>query len=206
MKLYPINLNVNNKLCVVIGGGNVARRKIESLLEAGAQVKVVSSEFGVRSSEFMNLEIVERPYRYGDLVGAFLAIAATDDEEVNKQIAQEAKEQNVLLNVVDVPQLSDFYVPSVVRRGDLAISISTSGKYPALSKKLRKELEAQFGVEYGQYLEIMGQARNKVISKFADVNKRKEVLQEILKMPLIELVKQGKTEEAMKRIERIVGG
>ncbi len=206
MKLYPINLNVNNKLCVVIGGGNVARRKIESLLEAGAQVKVVSSEFGVRSSEFMNLEIVERPYRYGDLVGAFLAIAATDDEEVNKQIAQEAKEQNVLLNVVDVPQLSDFYVPSVVRRGDLAISISTSGKYPALSKKLRKELEAQFEVEYGQYLEILGQARNKVISKFADVNKRKEVLQEVLEMPLIELVKQGKTEEAMKRIERIVGG
>lgn len=187
MGFYPISLDIKDKLCVVIGNGSVGAGKAKALLEAGAKVK-----------------IIERPYKKGDLDGAFLAIAATDNEEVNVKVAEDAKKLGILLNVVDKPAISNFYNASVVKRGDLVISISTGGKFPALSKKLRKEFSRRLGPEYEEYLEVLAKARNKVIAKYADLNKRKAKLEQIARLPLIELIKRGKAEEAKEKVSSCI--
>jgi precorrin-2 dehydrogenase/sirohydrochlorin ferrochelatase len=191
-------------LCVVIGGGSVALRKVKSLLEAEALVKLISVDIASEIREFKNVELVNRAYKEGDLKGSFVVIAATDDEAVNKQIAKEAREVGALLNIADKPSLGDFYVPSVVKRGDLVINISTGGNFPALSKKIRKKLELEFGPEYGQYLNILGEARNKVIAEYSDVNKRKAKLEEIANFPVIELIRKGEIEKAKEQIESCI--
>lgn len=207
MKLYPINLNVKDKLCVVIGAGDVAYRKAKSLLDAGARVKVISPDISQSTKELDGVvELVNREYEDGDLEGAFITIAATDDTDVNTKIAGEAKGKGVLLNVVDKPELCHFYVPSIVKRGNLVLSISTSGKFPALSKKLRKDLEKSFGAEYEKYLELLADARDKVINKYADLDKRKQILNTIVKLPIVELIEKGDIDKAKQEIERIVAG
>lgn len=138
--LYPIFIKLQNKACVVIGGGSVAYRKIQVLLDAGAHITLISPDVSDKMNQVIQNEKIKylnRNFQSGDLAHAFLVIAATDDSEVNKQIWQEANENNVLVNVVDVPDLCNFYVPSVVRDGDLALAISTNGKAPYLSKMLR---------------------------------------------------------------------
>lgn len=197
--LYPIDLDINNKLCVVIGGGNVALRKIKAILDAGGKVKVIGPAIN-EEIRYLDVEVIQRPFQKGDLENAFIAIAATDDEVVNRQVADDATENDVLLNVVDKPDLCQFYVPSVVTRGDLVISISTSGKFPALSKKLRKDLESEFGPEYEKYIELLAGARNKVIAKYADLSKRREILQKIAGLDLIRLIKQGESDKAEEEI------
>ncbi len=197
MKLYPINLNIKDKLCVVIGAGDVSYRKAKSLLEAGGNVKIISPDISESTKNLDgNVELINREYKEGDLEGAFIAIAATDDADVNTKIAGEAEEKGVLLNIVDKPELCHFYVPSIVKRGNLVVSISTSGKFPALSKKLRKDLEKNFGTEYEKYLELLADARDKVISKHADLDKRKLVLKTIAELPIVELIEKGDIEQA----------
>lgn len=200
MGLYPLNLEIKDKLCVVVGGGDIALRKIKTLLAAEAKVKVISPDFNDEIKLLEDVELVNRPFQKGDLGGALLAIAATDDEAVNKEVAADANESGVLLNVVDKPDLCHFFVPSVVKRGDLVISISTSGKFPGLSKKLRKRLEEEFGAEYAKYLEILAAARNKVIAKYADLSKRKAKLQQIAGLDLIDLIKSGQIAAAEEKI------
>jgi len=197
VKLYPINLNIKDKLCVVIGAGDVSYRKAKSLLEAGGNVKIISPDISESTKNLDgNVELINREYKEGDLEGAFIAIAATDDADVNTKIAGEAEEKGVLLNIVDKPELCHFYVPSIVKRGNLVVSISTSGKFPALSKKLRKDLEKNFGTEYEKYLELLADARDKVISKHADLDKRKLVLKTIAELPIVELIEKGDIEQA----------
>ncbi|HDZ86894.1 hypothetical protein LCGC14_1375550 [marine sediment metagenome] len=198
--LYPLNLNIQDKSCAVIGGGNTAIRKAKSLLDSHAKVKLISPDISDEIRDLPGVQIEERQYQRGDLKDVYLAIAATDDEAVNKAISDEAREEKVLLNVVDEPALCDFHVPSVVKRGELLISISTGGKFPYLSKRLRKKLEKEFGTEYEKYLELLGQARCKVIEKYADLKIRKEKLQNILELPLIDLLNKGQTEKAEEEI------
>lgn len=167
MPYYPINLNLNDRCCIVIGGGRVAERKVAGLLEYGARVSVVSPELTESLAVLQRqrrIEWIRRVYRQGDLLGAFLVIAATDDREVQELIQQEAAERNILLNVVDVPERCSFILPATVRRGDLTISISTAGNSPALARNLRLELENRFGTEYNILVAILGLVRPKVLA------------------------------------------
>ena len=167
MRSYPINLvGLENRRCIVVGGGEVAQRKVEALLEAGAErVVVISPGLTQKLRALLQAKRIEhcpRGYQPGDLEGAFVVIAATDDPTVNRDVWQEAQDRRLLINVVDDPARCNFFVPSVVRRGDLTISICTGGQDPALSARLHQELEPLFGREYAAFLEIAGALRDRV--------------------------------------------
>jgi len=163
---YPVFLDLAGKSCVVVGGGGVAERKVETLLEYGARVKVISPKLSAELKKMAAEEAVEaeeRQYRDGDLDGAFVAVAATDNNEVNGRVSREARKLGLLINVVDDAARSNFIVPSSLRRGDIIVAISTSGASPALAKKLRTELEERFGEEYATLAKIAGEVRRQLI-------------------------------------------
>ena len=162
---YPIMLNVRDQRCVVIGGGEVAERKVIAFLECGAAVCVISPNISPelrRLCDDRQIQVINRDYRTGDLSNALVAIAATDDPNVNASVFSEGKEKGILTNVVDDPEKSTFIVPSMLRRGDLLISISTSGRSPALARKIRTELEQQYGPEYALLAEIISEVRSEI--------------------------------------------
>mgnify|MGYP000079589141 CR=1 FL=1 len=162
MAYYPVMLNVKGKRCLVVGGGRVACRKVVSLLECGAVITVIAPEIGEGIRELWedgSISAIERSYKKGDLEGFFIAVAASDDRDVNRLIAEEAAEKGILVNVVDDRELSSFIVPSIVRRGDLTVAIATNGKSPLLSKMLRKKLEEILIDEYGELLNMLEEAR-----------------------------------------------
>ena len=159
---YPVFLNVKGRHCTVIGGGQVALRKVTTLLEDGAKVTVISPDLCpelTNLSKKTEISVIHREYRKGDLEGAFVAIAATDSSIINQQVAAEAREKSVLVNVVDDAGYSDFIAPSIVRRGEITIAISTSGQSPALARKLRTKLEKEFGEEYARLGRLLGEVR-----------------------------------------------
>ncbi len=167
MKSYPINLvGLEQRRCVVVGGGDVARRKVESLLDAGIQqVVVISRRLGDGLAQLQRqgrIQHLARDYRPGDLKGAFLVIATTDDAEVNQAVSQEAEARGLLVNVADDPAHCNFIVPSTLRRGDLVIGVCTGGQSPALAASLRRHLEQVFGPEYSAFLELAGSLRGRV--------------------------------------------
>jgi precorrin-2 dehydrogenase/sirohydrochlorin ferrochelatase len=143
---------------VVVGGGSVAARKAGKLLEAGAEVVVISPDVRPELAG-MDVEIRRRPYEYGDLAGAYLAFTATDLREVNAAVAREAKERGVPINVADLPTEGDFAVPSTLRRGRLQVAVSTGGASPTLARRIRNGLEEAFGVEWAGVVEEFDAAR-----------------------------------------------
>jgi precorrin-2 dehydrogenase/sirohydrochlorin ferrochelatase len=165
---YPIVLTqLDSVLCVVIGGGEVALRKVSALLESGAHVKVVSPMLHPQLAEWhvdQRFEYAGRPYAPGDLQGAFLAIAATDRQEVNASVAAEARQRGILLNVADDPDAGNFYAMGAVTRGDVLLAVSTGGDSPALSAHIRCKLEATFGPEYGVLAKRLGELRRDVVN------------------------------------------
>jgi precorrin-2 dehydrogenase/sirohydrochlorin ferrochelatase len=166
MSYYPIFLDLRGKRCLVVGGGEIATRKIEGLLQAGASVTVISPEVTeiIRDhADAGELRHIKRPYRHGDLGGYFLAYAATGVAEIDVLMAAEAGMAGVLLNVVDRPVLCDFITPAVVRRGDMSIAISTNGRCPGFAKRLRQEIEAIIGSEFGATLESVAAQREKLL-------------------------------------------
>lgn len=177
--LFPMFLKLSGRPCLVVGAGAVAESKIESLMVTGARVRVVAAEATptVRAwaaAKKINWE--ERRFQPGDLKGVFLVVAATSSTKLHRKIFAEAKRRGVRCNVVDVPELCDFYYPSVVQRGALQIAISTAGKSPSLAQRLRKELEELFGPEYEPWLEHLGKAREKIFAANLDPEERKRRL------------------------------
>jgi precorrin-2 dehydrogenase/sirohydrochlorin ferrochelatase len=168
VRYYPLFLDISRRRCVVVGGGNVAERKVERLLSCGARVEVVGK---ILTSALEALkgrgEIIhhDADYEAARISGAFLVIGATDSETVNERIARDARGMGIPVNIVDDPARCDFILPSIVEQGDLCIAVSTGGRSPALAKKLRVELEAVYGPEYAILLEIMGELREKVIGE-----------------------------------------
>jgi len=166
MSKYPINLDLAGKPVTVIGAGAVGARKIRALCNADAKVTVVSKNF---ASDFDNIckgldiEVIEGTYKTGHIKNAVLAIAATDDRALNEQIYKDCQAAKVICNIVDVPDLCDFYVPAVVKRGDLQIAIGTDGKCPAYSGRIRRKLEEIFTEDHGKFLDELGIARIKTI-------------------------------------------
>lgn len=167
MALFPLFLKLTSRPCVVIGAGHLAESKIESLQTAGAHITVIAPHASARIlalAEAGEVHYVARPYRDGDLAGAFLVIAATNEPAVNRAVFAEAEAGGVLCNAVDDPPFCDFYFPSVVRRGDLQIAISTAGHSPALAQRLRKELNEQLPLDLGDWLTELGNLRREVVA------------------------------------------
>lgn len=179
MGKYSIFLEMEGRKAVVIGGGGVAVRKIESLYAVGAKILVVAKRVSDATAEFCRdngIELVEGLYSRGCLDGAVLAVAATDDHELNTQIYQDCRELKVLCNIVDVPELCDFYVPSLIERGDLKIAISTDGSCPAYARRLRKKLEETITDQHGEFLAELKKCRERIIDSAIHIDKRKVLL------------------------------
>jgi precorrin-2 dehydrogenase/sirohydrochlorin ferrochelatase len=182
MSLFPMFLKLTARPCVVVGAGAIAEGKIESLLEAEAQVTVIAPEALPRVREWAeggDVTWVQREYREGDLSGAFLAVAATATAEVNRAVFAEATERGVLVNAVDDPPFCDFYFPSIVRRGELQIAISTAGESPALAQRLRKEINAALPLDLGEWLMELGRLRREVTAVEPIGEPRKQLLHEL---------------------------
>jgi len=165
MGYIPIFLDVTGRQCVVVGGGEVAARKVEALLEAGARVTVVSPTLSPPMKAIVANRLVThlaRNYERGDIRGCVLVYAATDDPKVHRELAAEARALGIPVNVVDVPELCSFIAPAVVKRGALQIAISTGGASPAFAARLRRNLEDQFGDEYARTLEVLRSARRRL--------------------------------------------
>lgn len=195
---YPIFLKVSGKRCVVIGGGPVAFRKARSLLEHGASVDVISPELCPELAELAaegQVRVFWRNYEAGDLRGAFVAIAATDDSEVNNDLLKEARDQKTLVNVVDDADNCDFIVPSLLHRGDVTIAVSTSGRSPALARKIRTRLENEFGEEYAALALMLDEVRTRVKHQGLKINN--DTWQEALDLDrLTGLLRSGEGEKA----------
>jgi precorrin-2 dehydrogenase / sirohydrochlorin ferrochelatase len=180
-KLFPMFLKIAGRSCLAVGAGAVAESKIASLVEAGATVRVIAPE-GTEQvrlwAEAKRIEWQRRGFQAQDLAGMFLVVAATSSKELHQEIFKEARKRGVLCNIVDVPALCDFYYPAVVQRGALQIAISTSGRSPALAQRLRKELEEQFGPEYEEWMDQLGEARDDRHAEDSDPEERKRLRHE----------------------------
>jgi siroheme synthase-like protein len=194
---YPIFLNLKGRKCVVVGGGSVAERKTAMLLEHQASVTVISPSLSKGLQHLAKqgaIQTIIRNYQAGDLEEAFLVIAATDDLHINTDIADQRVKQGTLLNVVDNPEISDFIVPALVRRGDITIAISTAGRSPALARKIRAELEKSFGPEYAALVTLIDEVRSEL--KRSGVTVHGDDWQKVLDLDsLLEMIQAGRTEE-----------
>lgn len=191
MKYYPVCLDVRNRDCLVVGGGGVGTRKVRTLVSCGAVVTVVSPEVSSHLLQMADdnvIGLLKRPYRRDDLQGKFLVIGATNDEILNQQIYADAGSLNMLCNIADRPASCNFILPSIVKRGDLTISISTSGTSPAFAKHLRKRLENEFGNEYSVFLDLMGRVRKKLLAEQHAPEAHKPLFEKLVKSPLVEMI------------------
>lgn len=207
LNYYPINLYLKNRKCVVVGGGVVAERKVLTLLEYEADIVLVSPKItSILAKLVQNKSIshIDRVYQQGDIKGAMLVIVATDNTPLNKRITSEAQEENCLINVVDVPDLCNFIVPSIVRRGDLQITIGTNGVCPSLSKKIRKELETVYDLRYEKFLKLAKNIREEVKQRVQDPDKRKKIMKHLVYSDLMQLIHENKEDMIKKRIQEII--
>jgi precorrin-2 dehydrogenase / sirohydrochlorin ferrochelatase len=203
--LYPLMVRLENRRCVVIGGGSVAARKVRVLIDCGAMVTVIAPDICdeiVRLDAPSRLVLEKRDYCSGDLQGAVLVVAATDDPAVNMAVREESQRIGVLLNVVDVPELCDFHVPSVIRRDPLTITVSTQGKAPGASREVRRLLEKVVDETWAEYVRIVADMRVLIRDTYPDdIDARRKVMKRLLDLDLPQLIKTrgpaGAREEAM---------
>jgi len=200
-RYYPVFIDVKGRRCVVIGGGNIGQEKVEKLVECGADVVVISPQVNSpvqQRAEAQELTWVRRDYRPGDLETAFIAIAATDDNDVNRQIAREAEERNVLLNVVDVTHLCTFIAPSVASRGAVTIATSTGGASPALARTFREMLSTSRILEYADLAPLLSDARSELKRK--GVRVEPDHWQTQITEELLDLVQADETQKARRML------
>lgn len=202
---YPAFLNLEGKPVVMIGGGAVCEGKIPNLLECGALVTVIAPGVTDRIQEWaraQRITWIARDYQEGDLVGAWTAIAGTNNPAVNQRAAAEARARRILVNTVDDAQNCDFITPAIVRRGDLVLAISTGGGSPAMARFVRQELQRAFPPEYGHLLQVLSEARKDLRRRGlrADPDRWQECIDDTLKA----LVRAGAIEEATARLVRML--
>jgi precorrin-2 dehydrogenase/sirohydrochlorin ferrochelatase len=208
MKYYPVHLDINNRNALVVGGGGVGTRKVRTLLACGARVTVVSLETSRQLRDLAasgQIVLKERSYQSDDLSGMFLVIGATNDEQLNRQISNDADRLNTLCNIADRPEVCNFILPSIVHRDDLVITISTSGKSPALAKKLRKALEIQFGEEYGTLLQLMGAIRKKLLRQAHEPEAHKPLFEQLLNSDLIGMIRKAEFDKIDSLLLEVLG-
>ncbi|MDD4237645.1 MAG: bifunctional precorrin-2 dehydrogenase/sirohydrochlorin ferrochelatase [Desulfotomaculaceae bacterium] len=206
---YFISLNLTGKTCLVVGGGQVAERKVHTLLECSARVVVVSPSITPGLAKLIGEDkLVYRQgyYMDSDLDGVFLVIGAANREEVNRQVADDCATRNLIVNIVDDQANGDFFVPAVVRRGDLTIAVSTDGKSPMLARRIREDLEKIYGATFGEFLELLGDLRQEIIRNVTDQDKKKEILENMVDGEILSLLKEGYLETVKERLHSAYRG
>jgi len=198
MRYYPVNLDVRDKDCLVVGGGHVGERKVKTLIDCGARVFVVS----LQATEYLRglasrgvIVLKQREYRSADLNNKFLVIGATDDEEINQQISNDAARLRVLCNIADCPGACSFVLPAIVRQGDLVIAISTSNKSPAIARRIRQELEKEFGPEYALLLNLMGAIRHKLMAEGKSPEANKHIFESLLDEGILDMIREKRIQD-----------
>ena len=208
MRFYPINLSIKGKRVVIVGGGAVAYRKCLTLLDAGAAVTVVSPELCAELACLANSSRIDwssRHYREGDLKGAFLAFATTDNSETNRAVVRHAHQKGILINVADASDPGDFTVPASIATGDLLVTVSTGGTCPAFSRWLREDLQNRIGPEHAKALALLVKVREKLLTEGGDTAYNKRLLSELANSNLPELFKNDRREEIEAIVRHITG-
>ena len=203
MKVYPINLNVENKKCVVVGGGNVAYRKICDLLGAGAIVEVIAPEICTEIEKLVDAEkviLIREKFSAEKISNGLILIAATDDVEVNRSAVETARSKNFLVNVVNDSD-GDFTVPSKIQRGDFLLTVSTGGNSPAFSKFVREMLEAEFDSNFGEGLKLIAELRREVKKILPDDKARTKFWREFLTPEIWKLLKASEFDKLKKFLQ-----
>ena len=204
MPLLPVSLNLKGRCCVVIGGGRVAVRKIATLLEAGAKVRLIAPQIEPRLKQLAQASRIEwkpRQWKKCDLDRAWLVIAATGDREVNRKIKTEASRKKIWVNAVDDPENCTVIFPAHFSRGGIQIAVSTSGQSPALARKIKEELESEWSLNAGKALEVIAQFRRQVKTKLADPEQRFRFWDQALQPKVLKLIRQGKTAEVKRALQ-----
>ena len=187
--LFPMFIKLEGRQVLVVGAGSVGESKTSGLLETGARIRVVSREASEAIRDWARegkLELEVRPFVSTDLDGAFLAVVATSSSTLNERIYHEAQKRGVLCNVVDVPDLCDFFYPSIVRRGDLQIAVSTAGQSPSLAQKIRQQLEKQFGPGYAAWVAELGETRRLILASDLDRERKLDLLHSLASREAVE--------------------
>ena len=205
---YPVYIQMRDQPCVVIGGGKIAEGKVEGLLAVQAKVTVISPNLTPHLHDLADgnqITYLARTYRRGDLTGAFMVICATDQAEINHQVWQEASANQQLVNVVDDTPRCNFIAPSILRKGDLTIAISTSGKAPALAVRLKERLQHEIGPEYERFLELAGELREPLAQHIPDFETRKALWYELVDSEILDALARGDESSARDIISQVVG-
>lgn len=194
-RFYPAFIDVTDRPCVVVGGGPVGTEKAVRLAECGARVRLVSPLVTDELRGMVDTGSVhrwdERPYRTGDLDGAFLVVAATDDASVNRRVWQDAEARHMLANVVDVPELCNFIVPSIMRHGELAVAVSTGGGSPVVARRVRQRVEAAIGPEWGELVDMLRATRERLKERYTDMPSRADAVERLLDQGVVDLLAAG---------------
>lgn len=201
---YPVSLNLEEKKVVVIGGGSVAQRKVKDLLKTKCQLEVYAETIDPGFMHYLEerkVKFSEKTYEEDDLSEAFMVIAATDNREVNHEISIFCNLNNILVNVVDAREDCNFLVNTVLKRGDLAVSVSTNGKAPALAKRIIRQLDGYYPVEYAIFIELLFEYREMAKEKISDQEKRSDFLRDIANLDVIEDLNQGHIDRVRERME-----
>lgn len=206
MKYYPISLDVKNKKCLVVGGGEVGLRKTTTLLNCQACVTVVSRDFSEGFDRLEgNLSLQCREYQSADLEGMILVFGTTDNRQVNQRVKEDADQRNILCNIADDPDGSGFIVPSIVQRGDLVLTVSTSGASPAFSRHLKQNLEKQFDPYYADFLSLMGTLRQKLLMEKHAPKEHKRIFNTLIQKGLLEMVADNDFEKINLLLRQVTG-
>ncbi|WP_159446323.1 precorrin-2 dehydrogenase/sirohydrochlorin ferrochelatase family protein [Desulfonispora thiosulfatigenes] len=195
---------MKNKKCVVVGGGNVAERKVKSLLACSANIYVISPQITKNIEDlslYKKISWLKEEFAPNLIHDSFLVIAATNNRIINEEISKYCEKNNILVNVIDSMENSNFIVNATMKQNDLVISVSTSGKSPALARKIKEELKLKYGKEYGILLEILGETRELVKANISDENLRKEFFTKVIDTEILDLIKQEKVIEAKRRVK-----
>ena len=205
---YPLNILLKNRAVAVIGGGKVAERKVLGFLNTGAKVTVVAPKATQKIKSLATkkrIVLKDRDFVSDDLKGKLLVFAATNSDEVNKQVAHLARKKGILVNCVDSPKECDFFVPSFFRRESLLFTVSTGGKLPALAKKIRKDIEFSYGKVFAEYVNLLAKAREKIYQKSSlGFQQKKDLVEKLIESNILSLVKKGKKKEAARFIREFL--
>ena len=208
MKYYPVYLDITNKRCIVVGGGDVAERKAERLLSFGARVTVIGKTLTPLLETMKRdgrIEHINADYDGAFISDAIMVIGATNREDINAQISRDGKHKGILVNIVDDPGRCDFILPSIMQQGDLSIAISTGGKSPALAKKLREDLETLYGPEYRVLLDVLGNLREKIVARGHSSDENKQLFEAVVYSDILKHIKNKNWNHVKKIIYDITG-
>lgn len=206
--MYPLCLNIADRLCVVVGGGRVAERKVRGILAAAGRVRVVSPTLTSGLTALADQQAIEwrgKTYSRPDLAGAFLVFAATNSADVQQAVHRDAREAGLLVNVADAPQWCDFQVPATVRRGDLTLGVATNGRSPAVAAMVRQRLERAFGEEYGWLTALAGLLREQILVEEGDSEQTRLLFQQILHDDMVDWLRKRQWDQVRQHLEHVLG-